>query len=116
MSRPTSRVLPLMILPLLALSQCAPPPPPVGQARADAETLAACRQHADDVYNRQNRNQIYTITNPNVPYSTSYAPGVTDRGLADRYAHENMVNDCVRNTGTETDRAATYQPEPTTTP
>lgn len=111
-----SRVLPLLILPLLALSQCAPPPPPVGQARADAETLSACRQHADDVYNRQYRDQIYTITNPNVPYSTSYAPGVTDRGLAARYAHDNMVNDCVRNTGTETDRTTTYQPEPTVTP
>jgi hypothetical protein len=111
-----SRVLPLLILPLLALSQCAPAPPPAGQARADAETLAACRQHADDVYNRQYRDQIYSINNPNVPYSANYTPGVTDRGLAARFTHDNMVTDCVRNTGTETDRATTYQPEPTTTP
>lgn len=117
MSRPISLVLPLLILPVLALSSCAPPPVPTGQARADAETLAACRQHADDVYDRQNRSQIYSITsNPNVPYSTNYVPGVTDRGLADRYAHQNIVNDCVRNTGTETDRTTTSEPGPTTTP
>jgi hypothetical protein len=72
----------VFVLPLLALTQCTPPPPPTGQAKADAETLAACRQHADAVYNRQYRDQIYTITNTNVPYSTGYAPGVTDRGLA----------------------------------
>jgi hypothetical protein len=106
----------VFILPLLALTQCAPPPPPTGQAKADAETLAACREHASAVYNRQNRDQIYSITNRDVPYSTSYAPGVTDRGLAARYANQNMVNDCVRNTGTETDRSATYEPEPATTP
>jgi hypothetical protein len=106
----------VFVLPLLALTQCTPPPPPTGQAKADAETLAACRQHADAVYNRQYRDQIYTITNTNVPYSTGYAPGVTDRGLATRYQHDNMVNDCVRNTGTETDRANSYQPEPTATP
>jgi len=116
MSRSTRWILPFLIVPFVALSRCAPPPPPVGQARADAETLAACRQHADDVYSRQYRDQIYTITNQDVPYSTSYAPGVTDRGLAARYAHDNMVSDCVRNTGTETDRATTYEPEPTTTP
>jgi hypothetical protein len=108
----------LLLLPLLTVTYCAPPPPPVGQARADAETLAACRQHADQVYNRQYRDQIYTITNTDVPFSAAYAPGVTDSGLAARYAHGNMVSDCVRNTGTETDRSTTYDQEPasTTTP
>ncbi len=105
-----------LFLPLLALAYCAPPPPPVGQARADADTLAACRQHADQVYDRRYRDQIYTITNRDVPFSTGYAPGVTDRGLAARYAHDNMVSDCVRNTGTETDRSTTYTAEPATTP
>jgi hypothetical protein len=106
----------ILILPLLAAAQCAPPPPPTGQARADAATVTACRQHADQVYNRQYRDQIYTITNRDVPFSTGYAPGVTDQGLAARYAHDNMVSDCVRNTGTETDRATTYTPDPTTNP
>lgn len=105
-----------LLLPLLALGSCAPPSQPGGQARADADTVAACREHADQVYNRQYRDQIYTITNRDVPFSAGYAPGVTDRGLAARYSHGNMVSDCVRNTGTETDRAATYTAEPATPP
>ena len=104
----------ILLLPLLALTQCAPPPPPVGQTRADAATLAACREHASEVYDRQNRDTIYSISNRDLPFSSNYVPGVTDRGLAQRYANQNMVRDCVRNTGTETDRAATYEPEPTT--
>jgi hypothetical protein len=106
----------LLALSLLSLTECAPPPPPVGQAKADAATLAACREHADAVYDRQYRDQIYTITNRDAPFSSNYVPGVTDRGLAARYAHDNMVTDCVRNTGTETDRSTSYEPEPTATP
>ena len=49
--------------------------------------------------------------------SANYAPGAVDRGLSQRYGHENMVRDCVRNTGTETDRsdrttAPAHSPEP----
>lgn len=106
----------VLLLPLLGLAYCAPAPPPVGQARADAATRAACREHANEVYNRRYRDQIYTITNRDVPFSAGYAPGVTDQGLAARYAHDNLVNDCVRNTGTETDRSAAYTPDATSTP
>ena len=104
----------VLLLPLLALAQCTPPPPPTGQAKADAATLAACREHADQVYNRNNRDTIYTITNRDLPFSGNYNPGVTDRGLAQRYANENLVRDCVRNTGTETDRSPTTSPPPAT--
>ncbi len=104
----------LLLLPALALAHCAPPPPPTGQARADAATLSACREHADQVYDRNNRNSIYTITNRDLPFSGNYVPGVTDRGLAQRYARDNMVRDCVRNTGTETDRSPTTSPPPAT--
>ncbi len=96
----------VLLLPVFALSQCAPPPAPVGQARADAATLAACREHADQAYDRTHRDTIYTINSRDTPFSGNYTPGVTDRGLAQRYGHENMVRDCVRNTGTETDRSA----------
>src|SRR5215472_791234 len=106
--------LPVLLLPALALAQCAPPPPPTGQARADAATLAACREHADEVYSRTRRDMIYTIPSGNSPFSANYTPGVVDRGLAQRYDHENMVRDCVRNTGTETDRSATAATAPKT--
>jgi hypothetical protein len=104
----------IMLLPTLALAYCAPPPPPTGQARADAATLSACREHADEVYDRNNRDTIYTIRNDNLPFSANYNPVVTDRGLAQRYVHENMVRDCVRNTGTETNRSPTASPPPAT--
>lgn len=106
----------VLLLVLLGLTQCAPPPPPAGQERADAATLAACRDHASQVYNRRNRDQIYTITNRDVPFSAGYAPGATDQGLAARYSNDKMVSDCVRNTGTETDRATTYTPDATAKP
>jgi hypothetical protein len=102
------------ILLTFVLVRCAPPPPPTGQARADAATLAACREHADAVYDRNNRDTIYTISSRDSPYSANYTPGVTDRGLAQRFDHENMVRDCVRNTGTETDRSPSTEPAPTT--
>lgn len=107
------RRLAIVFLPaLLTLTQCAPPPPPAGQARADAATMAACREHADAVYNRQNRDSIYTISNNNAPYSANDTYGVVDRGLAQRYGYENMTRDCVRNTGIETNRSDTAPPEP----
>jgi len=104
----------ILLLPVLALAQCAPPPPPTGQARADAATLAACRERADEVYNRTHRDTIYTIPSGDSPFSANYTPGVVDRGLAQRYGHENMVRDCVRNTGTETDRSTTAATAPKT--
>ncbi|MGC1412385.1 MAG: hypothetical protein WA864_25995 [Acetobacteraceae bacterium] len=108
-----SRVLALLLM-IFVLVRCAPPPPPTSQARADAATLAACREHADAVYDRNNRDTIYTISSRDSPYSANYTPGVTDRGLAQRFDHENMVRDCVRNTGTETDRSPSTEPTPAT--
>jgi len=104
--------LPLLFPLLLALAHCSPPPPPVGQARADAATLAACREHADAVYDRTHRDSIYTINSQNSPFSGGYLPAPVNAGLSDRYGRDNMVRDCVRNTGTETDRSATTTPAP----
>ena len=104
MSRPM-----VVLLPMLILAQCTPPPL-VGQSRADAETLAACRGHADEVYNRTRRDSIYTISSRDTPFSANYTPGVTDRGLAQRFDHEKLIRDCVRNTGTETNRSTSDVP------
>ena len=96
----------------LALAACQPPPPPTGQARADAATLAACREHADAVYDRTHRDAIYTINNSNTPYSANDAYTVVDHGLPQRYGYENMTRDCVRNTGSATNSPDTAPPPP----
>jgi hypothetical protein len=92
-----------------ALSACSGGPPS-SQARADAATEAACRQRAEQAYEQQNRADIYSPQSQvNTPYSGSYAPGVSGRGLSNVFAHERMVTDCVRNTGTG---AVPTQPAP----
>ncbi len=94
---------------LLAAATCAAPPPPSPQARADAATLSACREHSDAVYDRTHRDSIYAIDNRNTPYSANYTPDVSNRGLSDLFVHDRMVSDCVRNTGTGAERS---QPPP----
>jgi hypothetical protein len=86
------------------LAGCAQPPL-TGQAAADAQTRAACRQRADQAWEVQNRAQIFAPSSTvNSPYSTNYLPGDTNKGLSELFAHDRMVSDCVRNTGTGTDR------------
>jgi hypothetical protein len=64
------------------------------------------------VYDRQRRDTIYTISSRDSPFSgNDSTTGVTDRGLAQRYGRENMIRDCVRNTGIETDRSNPVPPE-----
>lgn len=87
------------------LSACAGRPPLTGQAQADAETQAACRQRADAVYNQQNRGQIYSpASQVNTPFSNNYQPDQTDRGLAQLFSSGQIINDCVRNSGTGAER------------
>jgi hypothetical protein len=93
-----------------ALSACAAPPSS-GQAQADAQTRAACRQRADQAYDQQNRAAIFSPpSSVNTPFSSNYVPDNTTRGLSDLFAHDRLVSDCVRNTGTGTDRAVPAEP------
>ena len=105
---------------MTALSGCAGPMAGSGasgggfgggsMSRADAATEAACRQRADEIYDRQNRGEIYSPPpGVNTPFFAGYSPGSTDRGLSQLYARDNLIRDCVRNTGTETDRNAASQ-------
>lgn len=94
-----------ILLGAIALSAC-DIGPPSEQAQANAATRAACRQRANQIYEQQNRGQIFSpASQVNSPFSNNYAPGDTNRGLSDVFAHDRMVNDCVRNTGTGTERA-----------
>lgn len=95
----------VILIGAVALSGCDNPAPQSGQAQADAATRAACRQRADQVYERQNRGQIYSPqTQVNTPFSADYTPDRPDRGLSQLFAHDKLVSDCVRNTGTGAER------------
>lgn len=102
-----SRVLPPLLLAALAVSGCMPDRGGgVGRPSADAATQAACRQRAEETYTQQNRADIYRPPPPvNTPFSAEYTPGVTDRGLSELFAHDKMISDCVRNTGTGAERS-----------
>jgi hypothetical protein len=88
----------------LSLAGCAMEHGP--QAQASAETRAACRQRAEQIYSQQNRGDIYRPPAAvNTPYSAGYMAGVSDRGLSDVFAHDRVVDDCVRNAGTGEQRS-----------
>lgn len=104
-----------LILGLFLLASCADQgaPPGSAQAQANAQTAAACRQRADQVYNIQHRDTIYAPPpDVNTPFSASYAPGQEDRGLTQLFQRDSIMSDCVRNTGAEGDRT----PEPQKAP
>ncbi len=87
-----------------ALSACNPPPQSA-QSQADAATRQACQQRAEQAYEQQNRGEIFSPpATVNTPYSANYTPSQTDRGLSELFAHDRMVSDCVRNTGTGSER------------
>jgi hypothetical protein len=91
---------------VIALSGCSNPAPLTGQAQADAATRAACRQRAEAAFAQQNRGDIYSSgSRVNSPFSANFLPDSTDRGLSQLFAHDRMVNDCVRNTGTGAERS-----------
>ena len=96
-----------LLLGTVALSGCQMSPMS-GQARADAQTRAACQQRAEQAYEQQNRAEIYSPPSPvNTPYSANYLPDSSSQGLSDLFAHDQMVSDCVRNTGTGAERDET---------
>jgi hypothetical protein len=98
------------LLSAVALAAC-DSPTGGGQAQADAQTRAACRARAEQVYEQQNRGAIYSPPPAvNTPYSGNFAPGMDDRGLSDLFAHDRLINDCIRNSGTGAERSAPAQP------
>jgi hypothetical protein len=101
------------LLGVVVLSGCAGAPP-TGQAQADSQTRAACEKRANQVYDQQNRAEIYSPQSQvNSPYSANWTPDVTNRGMSDLFAHDRLVSDCVRNTGTGTDRTVPTAVSPT---
>jgi hypothetical protein len=97
----------MLLVALTLLAGCAGPAlPPTGQARADAETVAACRQRAEQVYDLRHRGDIYSpLPQVDTPFASNYAPGTPDQNLSALHEHDELINDCIRNTGTETNRS-----------
>ncbi|HVC60488.1 MAG TPA: hypothetical protein VND19_09035 [Acetobacteraceae bacterium] len=96
-----------LALGLLLLATCAGPGPRPGsaEAREHAETVAACRQRADEMYNIRHRDAIYAgPSQVNTPFSADDTANTPGRGLSQMYERDSMVTDCVRNTGAEGDR------------
>ena len=84
----------------LALPACSAPPSGEGRARASAATIAACSKRADDVYLRQNRDEIYRADNyigntRDSPFSSTGLSGITSAGLSGRYARDNIQEACL---------------------
>jgi hypothetical protein len=97
---------------LLLLATCSAPPQ-TAAGRASQATLAACRSRAEDVYVRQNRDLIYQNDTSSTPYSAGPNTGIPTHGLSALFANQQVVDDCVRNTGSQTprdDNAVAAQP------
>jgi hypothetical protein len=86
----------------LGVGGCSFPSSP--RSHTDRATLAACRDYASQVYDRQNRGAIYSINQTGLPYSSNYQVDYQTNALAARFQNEQVMDDCVRNTGTETSR------------
>ena len=83
------------------------PAPLRSQGQADAQTVAACRERANQVFDQQNRGAIFSQgSQANMPFSANYTPDVPNRGLSAQFGFDRAVNDCIRNTGTETSRTS----------
>ncbi len=83
------------------------------QGRVDAATMEACRQRANEIYDKQNRGTIYAPSyGVNNPMSGNYTPGI-ERGLSQQFGYEQMLRECIRNAGINRDTAA---PAPASAP
>jgi hypothetical protein len=96
----TATVAPIMLL-LLASCADAPQTP---ESRDRQATVTACRERAEQLYQLQNRDQLYRTSNSVTPYSGAPTTGLPTQGLSAQYANDVAVSDCIRNTGTQTRR------------
>ena len=88
----------LVVVPLL--TGCGTPAPRSRLQAVAAADLSACRARADEIYNKQNRAEVYrsdtfVSDNRDSPFSTSGLPGITTNGLSGLYQHDNLVSSCV---------------------
>jgi hypothetical protein len=79
-----------------------------GAPKVDLQTQAACRERANEIWEQQDRANIYKPNSSvNTPFSANWEPDVPSRGLADQYAYGKTVADCERESG-----SGSEQPNP----
>ena len=90
----------------LALGGCASHPSG-RQSQVDDKTRMACEKRADQVYEEQNRKDIFgPASSVNTPFASNYVVGDSTLGLPSRFAHDRMVSDCVNNSSARSDGSA----------
>ena len=114
MIRPKSMLTPTGILTLCLLVGVGGCDAPASrQSHTDRATMAACRDYANQVYDRNHRAEIYSINQAGLPYSGSYIADNQTNYLATQYGNQRLIDDCVRNTepGTGPDTPAAAPPD-----
>ena len=109
------RPLPLFVpLVLVAIAGCAGPASQ-SPTRASAAATATCRASTEASFNRQNRYLLSERNTTDSPFSTSGIPGITTRGLTQRYQYDTQLASCLAASGGAAQPASQPSP-PTGTP
>ena len=72
-------------------------PQQTAATRASAATAASCRSSANKAFDRQNRYLLSERSTVDSPFSTSGDPGVTTRGLTQRFDYDTNLQSCLSN-------------------
>ncbi len=72
------------------LGGCAAP-----QDGAQLDRQQECGRQADQEFNKQNRYQLSEEDQSSSPFSSSGLIGVPNKGLADQYRRDRLVDDCL---------------------
>lgn len=90
-----------------------------GQAATDLAIRDACNQRTNEIYNKQNRAAIYSPQyGINSPMSGTYVDSPLTHGLSARFAHEQLLQECIRSANVRSSRAdaPVENPEPVPPP
>ena len=113
----------LAVLALAGLAACAQPiGSTANRAGATPKEMVACRQRADEVYNRRNPAEVYHSDmvaggQRDAPFGGLGQPGQPGEGLPGQYARENLLDDCLNGlTGSADAPASAETPAMTASP
>ncbi len=93
------RLAAMPVLCALALTAGCQHRPAIGEV--SAVDRAACRQRADEVFDKQNREEVYRTdvfagSSRDAPFSVASLPNDPSRGLSSQYERDTLLDDCLR--------------------